>query len=86
MFIGSKTFISTNDSVVLFSNDEFVGICGRSFRQDADVVLAMSGDADALPVHVDGCSYSKEKEEIYATFDREWNLPVRINYLIVLAG
>lgn len=86
MFAGSKVLNADSNSSVLFSDGEFVKLFGRSFNRNTDVVLAMSGDGDNIPVHVESCTYVGNSKSVYATFDRMWEASIRINYLVVLAG
>ncbi|MBB3279777.1 hypothetical protein [Slackia isoflavoniconvertens] len=48
-------------------------------------MLAMSGDGEDIPVHVEGCTYLGNSKSVYVTFDRIWEVSIRINYLVVLA-
>lgn len=86
MFTGSKILNADSNSSVLFSDAEFVRLFGRSFNRNVDVVLAMSGDGENIPVHVEGCTYLGNSKSVYVTFDRMWGVAIRINYLVVLAG
>lgn len=86
LFTGSKILNADSDSSLLFSDAEFVKLFGRSFNRNADVALAMSGDGEGIPVHVEGCTYLGNSKSVYVTFDRTWKAPIRINYLVVLAG
>lgn len=85
LFTGSKVLLSSDSSCILFSREEFRKLFGRNFDRNTDVVLAMSGDGENIPVHVDGCQYLGGSGVIYVTFDRSWNREIRINYLVVLA-
>ena len=85
LFTGSKVLRSSDSSCILFSREEFRKLFGRDFDRNTDVVLAMSGDGENIPVHVDGCQYLGDSGVIYVTFDRGWYKEIRINYLVALA-
>lgn len=83
---GTKVLTSADNFCALFSRDEFIGLFGRAFNRNTDVVMAMSGDGDNIPVHVQGCTYIDNTGVIYVNFDRTWNREIRINYAVALAA
>ena len=86
LFTGSKVLQSSDDSCILFYREEFRKLFGRDFDYTTDAIFVMNGDGKGIPVHVDGCIYMTDSGVIYATLDRVWNKPIRINYMVALTG
>ena len=85
IYIGSLVKQSSDTSVCMFTNDEFISKFGRSFNHTADFIAVISGDNNNIPVHVEGVQLDPNNKKVWAVFDRVWNSSIRLNYIVVLA-
>lgn len=85
IYIGSLVKQSSNDSVCMFTNNEFISKFGRSFNHATDFIDVISGDFNNIPVHIEGTQLDPIKKNVWAVFDRVWNSSIRLNYIVVLA-
>lgn len=76
---------SSDTSVCMFTNDEFISKFGRSFNHATDFITVISGDNNNIPVHVEGAQLDPKNKKVWAVFDRVWNSSIRLNYIVVLA-
>lgn len=88
---GSKVVTCTGiDAVLLFTSSQISSLLGAApgaFPSAYNTtILICNGDADAAAVHTQGVNFIPQTNEWYATFDRTWSAPMRINYLIVYFG
>ena len=85
IYIGSLVKQSSDTSVCMFTNDEFISKFGRSFNFTTDFIDVINGDCNKIPVHVEGTQLDPIEKKVWAVFDRAWNNPIRLNYIVVLA-
>ena len=85
IYIGSLVKQSSDTSVCMFTNNEFISKFGRSFNHTTDFIAVISGDNNNIPVHVEGVQLDPNNKKVWAVFDRVWNSSIRLNYIVVLA-
>lgn len=87
MIVGTAIVKVNNSSQVkLFTAAQFKSIAGRAFDKVKDFVGVMNGDYhDSMSAHVEGTGYYADGS-IYAVLDGNWNVTLRINFLIVLGA
>lgn len=85
IYIGSLVKRSSDTSVRMFTNDEFISKFGRSFNHETDFITVINGDNNNIPVHVEGAQLDPKNKEVWAVFDRVWKDLIRLNYIVVLA-
>ena len=54
IYVCSLTKRASDDSVIMFTNNEFINKFGRSFNHQTDFIDVVSGDCNNIPVHVEG--------------------------------
>ena len=85
IYIGSLVKHSSDTSVCMFTNDEFISKFGRSFNHTTDFIDVISGDCNKIPVHVEGTQLDPIEKKVWAVFDGAWTSSIRLNYIVVLA-
>lgn len=85
IYIGSLVKKSSDTSVCIFTNNEFISKFGRSFNYATDFIDVISGDCNKIPVHVQGTQLDPIEKKVWAVFDRVWTNEIRLNYIVVLA-
>lgn len=85
IYIGSLVKWSSDASVCMFTNDEFISKFGRSFDNTVDFIAVINGDNNDIPVHVEGVQLDPSNKKVWAVFDRVWTRAIRLNYIVVLA-
>lgn len=85
IYAGSLVKRASNDSVCVFTDNEFISKFGRSFNHHTDFIDVISGDLNNIPVHIEGVQLDPIKKTVWAVFDRVWSSEIRLNYIIVLA-
>lgn len=85
IYIGSLIKQCGNNSVCMFTDNEFISKFGRSFNFTTDFIDVINGDNNNIPVHVEGVQLDSVNKKVFAVFDRVWNSPIRLNYIVVLA-
>lgn len=85
IYIGSLIKQSSNTSVCMFTDNEFISKFGRSFNNTTDFIDVISGDCNKIPVHVEGTQLDPVEKNVWAVFDTVWDGPIRLNYIAVLA-
>lgn len=85
MYAGTKVCNSGDNACNFLSNSEINDYFGVMNASNGNtVVLVANGDANAVPAHFEGTSYSNGAW--YAVYDRIVNGSIRINYLVVYFG
>lgn len=85
IYIGSLVTNPVDDSVCMFTDNEFISKFGRSFNFTTDFIDVINGDLHNIPVHVQGAQLDPIEKQVWAVFDRQWYDKIRLNYIVVLA-
>lgn len=85
IYIGSLIKQSSDTSLCMFTNYEFISKFGRSFNHTTDFIDVISGDCNNIPVHVEGVQLDPNNKKVWAVFDSSWTGAIRLNYIVALA-
>ena len=85
IYTGSLIKHASDDSVPMFTNNEFINKFGRSFNHQTDFIDVINGNLNNIPVHVEGVQLDPINKTVWAVFDSHWNGAIRLNYIVVLA-
>lgn len=84
IYVCSLTKRASDDSVIMFTNNEFINKFGRSFNHQTDFIDVVSGDCNNILVYVEGVQLDHIQKNVFAVFDRIWNNMIKLNYIVVL--
>lgn len=71
-------------SARIWTSDQFRAEFGRPLDVSRDAVAFMNSDGEAVSAHTQGATAIGG--DVYVTFDRAVNGPVRVGYIVALGG